>query len=66
MQSLIKPCAEYNNSFYILTVLVLVLVTFVDILSGTIIISSHPIFESSATLFNYLPFSQMHIIGFQL
>ena len=41
-------------------------VILIDTLSVAFIVSSCTIFESSATLFEYLPFSQIDVLGFQL
>ena len=44
----------------------IIFVFFVDILSIPIIISSHLVNEVTVTLFKYLLFSQIYVLGFQL
>ena len=44
----------------------IIFVFFVDILSIPIIISSHFVNEVTVTLFKYLLFSQIHVLGFQI
>ena len=60
----------FLSSEFIETVLVtffdVVFVAFVDMLLATFIISSLAITALSTTLFKYLLFSQIHVLGFQL
>ena len=48
------------------TIVDILFATFIDTISITYIISSHAIFESSAILFKYLTFLQIHMLKFQL
>ena len=43
-----------------------VLLTFADTLSTAFVILLHTITEVSGTLFKYIPFSQVHMLGFEL
>ena len=54
-----------QNLAVLITFVAIVFVIFVDTISITVIISSHSITEVSGILFNYLPFSQIHVLGFQ-
>ena len=60
----------FLSSEFIKTVLVrfvgVVFVTFVDALFLAFIISSQTLTEVSAIFYKYLPFSQIHVLGFQL
>ena len=47
-------------------VVTIAFVFYVDTISITITISSHLVTEVSATLFKYLLFSQIYVLGFQL
>ena len=66
--------AKNNNPLYILlflpsefvdTFVDIVFATFIDTISITYTISSHAI-ESSTTLFGYLLFLQIHVLGFKV
>ena len=71
--SLIKLYAKYISNFLLcqfteaeLVTLAAIFVFFVDKLSIAITISSDSVTEVSQTLFKYLLFSQIHVLGFQL
>ena len=50
----------------LITSFAIVFVFFVDVISITITILSYLVTEASATIFKYLEFSQIHVLGFQL
>ena len=64
-------CAEYYNPRHLFDIVFvifvgIVFVTFADTLFVAFIISLHTTMEEAAILFKSLPFSQIHVLGFQL
>ena len=65
-----SECIDIVHATFVGTVFIrsvgIVFVTLSDTLSVTFTSSSHTISEVSAILFNFIPFSQIHVVRFHL